>query len=57
MFDSKEESCIAVTNITQDLISNIATLGFENYGQLSLIIDAYKKDPKSIEGITRKILK
>ena len=57
MYNDKEESCTEVTNIVQDLVIKIGELGFENYGQLSLMIDAYKKDPKSIEGITRKILK
>lgn len=53
-FDKNEESTVVVYDTYDKFISNIPIWDMEN---LTRIIEAYHKDPKSIEGIVNKILR
>lgn len=54
-FDMKEESTEAVFNAQFKMIEEITSLGLFHYENITEIIKAYKKDPKSIQGIVNKI--
>ena len=53
-FDKNEESTVVVYDTYDKFISNIPIWDMQN---LTRIIEAYHKDPKSIEGIVNKILR
>lgn len=56
-FDSNEESTNAIFNAQFKMIEQITSLGLFHYENITEIIKAYNKDPKSIQGIVNKINK
>lgn len=56
-FDAKEQSTIDVYNVYENFINEVSKVPIWEMDNISKILEAYKKDPKSIEGITKKILK
>ena len=56
-FEAKEESAVQVYEVYDNFISDVASVAIYDMENISKIIQAYKKDPKSIEGIVNKILK
>ena len=57
IFDADEQMSHFLSSSLHDFIDIIIATGFIDFVILQNIIKAYKMDPKSIEGITRKILK
>ena len=57
IFDADEGMSHFLSSSLQDFIEIIVATGFIDFVILQNIIKAYKLNPKSIEGITRKILK
>ena len=56
-FNKVEGSTCEVYNIYDNYIKAIASIPIYDAHNIITIINAYKKDSKSIEGICRKILK
>ena len=56
-FDAKGQSTIDVYNVYENFINEVSKVPIWEMDNISKILEAYKKDPKSIEGITKKILK
>lgn len=57
-FDDKEEnSTDYVYNVYDEFIEDVSSVPIYEMKNISIIIEAYRKDPKSIEGICRKILR
>lgn len=56
-FDAKEQSTIDVYNVYENFINEVSKIPIWEMENISKILEAYKKDPKSIEGITKKVLK
>ena len=56
-FEVKEESTTQVYQVYEDFVRLIAGVAIYDMQNISSIIEAYRKDPKSIEGITNKILR
>ena len=56
-FNKVEDSTCEVYNIYDNYIKAIASIPIYDAQNIITIINAYKKDSKSIEGICRKILK
>lgn len=54
-FDQKEDSTCDVYDVYSDFINEIATVPIYDMENIIHIIKAYRKDPKSIEGIVNKI--
>ena len=56
-FDKIEDSTSEVYQVYDEFIKAVASVPIFDCQNVKLIIDAYKKDPKSIEGICKKILR
>lgn len=56
-FNKIEDSTSEVYAVYSDFVKAIASVPIWECKNLTLIIQAYNKDPKSIEGIVKKILK
>lgn len=56
-FNRHEESTEVVTEIYENYTKAIASVPIWECENITSIIEAYKKDPKSINGIVNKILK
>jgi len=56
-FNNNEEATVNTYTEYENYIETIATVPVENQRVIALIIEAYNKDPKAIEGICKKILK
>jgi len=56
-FNKVEESTEIVTQVYEDYTKAIASIPIWECQNITAIIEAYKKDPKSIQGIVNKILK
>lgn len=55
-FDSEEETSVSVYNVYEEYIKAIASVPVYDCQNITLIIEAYKKDPKKIEQTVTKIL-
>ena len=56
-FDKVEDSTAHVYNVYETYIKTVASVPIWDAENITKIIEAYKKDAKSIEGICNKILK
>ena len=56
-FNSVEESTEVVYQVYEDYTKAISSVPIWDCQNITKIIEAYKKDPKSIQGIVNKILK
>lgn len=56
-FDKDDKATAQVYGVFEDFLKKIATVPIYDMENIGLIIDAYNKDKKSIEGIVNKILK
>jgi methyltransferase-like protein len=56
-FDAKEQSTIDVYNVYEKFINEVSKVPIWEMENIITILKAYQKDPKSIEGITKKIMK
>jgi hypothetical protein len=56
-FNSLEDSTSDVYDVYEKYTKEIASVPIWDCENITLIIEAYKKDPKSIEGICKKILR
>jgi hypothetical protein len=56
-FSKVEDSTVQTYEAYDTYIKNIASVPIWECQNISMIIQAYKADPKSIEGICKKILK
>jgi hypothetical protein len=56
-FDAKEQSTIDVYNVYENFINQVSNIPIWEMENITSILKAYEKDPKSIEGITNKILR
>jgi hypothetical protein len=56
-FNSEENSTCDVYDVYERYTKAISSIPIYECENIILIIEAYKKDPKSIEGICKKILK
>ena len=54
--DAEERSATDVHDVFYDYIDTVKSVSIPEMGELSAIIQAYKKDPKSILGIAKKVL-
>ena len=54
-FDKKERETIEIYNVVETCVKEIASLGLHHLEAMTEIVKAYKKDPKSIQGIVNKI--
>lgn len=57
MFKSEEEASVIVYETYENFIKTIASVPIWEMQNVSKILEAYNKDPKSIEGLVKKILK
>ena len=55
MFDKKENDVVQLYSVVENITNDLANLGIEHYNNIRHILDAYRKDPKSIQGIINKI--
>lgn len=56
-FDDKaEEQTDLINDVTDEFISFVSNVPIEHYTELQAIYKAYRKDPKSIIGISKKII-
>ena len=53
----KEDQAIAVHDVFYDYIKAVCAINIPDMAAVTSIIEAYLKDPKSIEGIVNKVLK
>jgi hypothetical protein len=44
-------------NVTDEFVQKISGVDLDDMQNVMMIIDAYRKDPRSIEGIIKKILR
>jgi hypothetical protein len=56
-FNKVEDSTIDVYKVYENFLKSVSSVPIWDCENITLIIEAYKKDPKSIEGICKKILK
>lgn len=56
-FDVEDKATDQVYGVFEDFIKKIAGIPIYDMENIAYIIDAYHKDPKSINGICNKILK
>ena len=56
-FDKIEDSTSEVYQVYDEFIQAVASVPIWECKNITLVLQAYLKDPKSIEGITKKILK
>lgn len=56
-FEKESESTGHVYDAYENYIKTVSSVPIWECENISLIIEAYKKDPKSIEGICKKILR
>lgn len=56
-FEAKENSTVAVYEAYEKFINAVASVPIWECENITAIIQAYRKDPKSIEGIVNKILR
>ena len=56
-FESDSNATDMVYKVFEDFIKKISTIPIYDMESLSIVIDAYYKDKKSIEGICKKILR
>lgn len=56
-FNAVEDSTSCVYDVYDNYIKEVASVPIWDCENISMIIRAYKKDPRSIEGICKKILK
>ena len=56
-FNAVEESAEVVYQVYEDFTKAISSVPIWDCENITKIIEAYKKDPKSIQGIVNKILK
>ena len=54
--EAKEDSAIDVHDTFWDFIKEISKVEIYNMDNMRLIIEAYRKDPKRLESIVKKIL-
>lgn len=52
-----EQETNVIYDVTDDFIKLVSNVPVEHYTELQAIYKAYKKDPKSIIGIVKKIIK
>jgi len=55
VFTHEESASVQLYDITAAMIAEIADLGLEHFENITHMARAYRKDPKSIEGIVNKI--
>lgn len=56
-FDEQENITDELYDVQREMTRQLSTLGLMHFQNVSEIIQAYKKDPKSIQGIVNKINK
>lgn len=56
-FDQVETPTNELCEIQTEMVKEIASVGLIHFGNILEIVKAYKKNPKSIEGIVKKINK
>ena len=56
-FDKSEDSTIVIYDTYNDFMQTVASVPIYHMENITAIIQAYQKDPKSIEGIVKKINK
>lgn len=54
--EEQDQSSTDVYNVFYDFIQAICTVEIPDMQNISLMVEAYKKNPKAIEGIVNKIL-
>lgn len=54
-YDVSEEYTDELYNHQSKLVQQIASIGLEHFSNISSMLDAYLKNPKSINGIVNKI--
>lgn len=57
LFDAKDDETSNITNNLSDVVDLLCKDGLSGFIVIGNIYRAWKKDPKSIEGITKKILR
>ena len=56
-FETDSDATDVVYKVFEDFIKKICTIPIYDMESLSIVIDAFNKDKKSIEGICKKILR
>lgn len=56
-YENAEQACSDCHEAQRNMITELSSLEFYHFDNVRQIIIAYKKDPKSIEGIVKKINK
>lgn len=57
IFDSQPGAASDVYNVMDALVKEIAATSIPEYSSIIFLIQAYRKDPKSIKGIVNRVLK
>ena len=56
MFDVAEPNAVSVSDVIENYV-NVIAINIWDMDNIRLIIEAYNKDPKSINGVVKKVLK
>ena len=56
MFDVAEPNAVSVSDVIEKYVNTLA-VNIWDMENIVLIIEAYNKDPKSINGVVKKVLK
>ena len=56
-FNTKENETVNVYEVYERYMKAVASVPIWDCENIALIIEAYKKDPKAIEGIVQKVLR
>ena len=56
MFDVAEPNAVSVSDVIEKYVNTLA-VNIWDMDNIRLIIEAYNKDPKSINGVVKKVLK
>lgn len=57
MFEQKENEALSISQVFEQYVQTIAKPSISDFENIIAIFEAYEKDPKSINGICKKILK
>lgn len=56
-YENSEQACVDCYECQREMIKELSSLEFWHFDNIRQLIIAYKKDPKSLQGIVRKINK
>jgi hypothetical protein len=57
MFSEKEEASQVIYDVYDNFIKTVSNVPIWEMQNVTQILEAYEKNPKSIEGVVRKVLK